>query len=122
MSTVKIRYLNWVVVLRPTTDLADNQGTEDLLAAFKSAWSASYQGIVVNLSDVQTMDATGVGTLMNCVGLANRTHSKIAFCCPSTALARLMARMLAQMQLPRSSGPRIWFESEAEAIRYCSER
>ena len=122
MSTVKIRHLNWVVVLHPTTDLVGDQGTEDLLEAFQSAWSESYQGIVINLSDVQAMNSTGLGALMNCVGLANRNQSKIAFCRPSPALARLLAQISAQMQLPPSSGLRIWFKSEAEAIRYCSER
>jgi hypothetical protein len=59
MTLVQVRRLNWVVVLRPTTDLLGGPETEELLATFRSAWAESYQGIAVNLSDVQRVSSMG---------------------------------------------------------------
>src|SRR6516164_9325160 len=87
MGTVMIRWLNWVVVLRPTTDLVGDETTGELQKAFESAWAESHQGIVINLSDVQLMNSLGFGLLAHCLALANRTHTKIAFCCLSPRLA-----------------------------------
>ena len=114
MTWVQVRRLNWVVVLRPTTDLLGGPETEELLATFRSAWAESYQGIAVNLSDVQRVSSVGLGALVECAAEARRTGTKLAFCCVSRSLDRLLA--MASMRLLNA------FESEEDAIRFCSER
>jgi len=101
-----------VVVLRPTTDLLGGPETEELLATFRSAWAESYQGIAGNLSDVQRVSSVGIGALVECAAEARRTGTKLAFCCVSRY--RLLA--MASMRLLNA------FESEEDAIRFCSER
>ncbi len=114
MSAIKVKWLNWVVVLRPTTNLLGGVETEELLDAFKSAWSESHQGIVINLSDVHHINSTGFGVLVHCYALARRTHTKFAPCCINPGPIKL-----AEMT---GLGAFQWFKSEADAIRYCSER
>jgi anti-anti-sigma regulatory factor len=114
MTWVQVRRLNWVVILRPTTDLLGGPETEGLRATFRSAWAESYQGIAVNLSDVQRVNAVGMGALAGCVADARRTGTKLAFCCVSRSLDRILAA--ASMRWLKA------FESEEDAIRFCSER
>jgi anti-anti-sigma regulatory factor len=118
MSTVKVRMLNWVAVLRPITDLLGDVTTEELLEAFKSAWAASYQGIVINLSDVQRLDELGMAVLVHCLSLSNQTHTKTAICCWGPG----PTKTLDELGWSPFAAPHLRFKSEADAVRYCSER
>ena len=115
MSTIKIYWLNWVVVLRPTTDLSSDTEIEELLEAFKSSWAECYQGIVINLSDVHRLSSTAFGALVDCHRLARGTHTRIAICCVNPRILRILDLAGLGSFLNR-------FESEADAIRYCRER
>jgi len=114
LMKVQIKWLSWVVVLRPMTDLQDDPVLDELAAAFKSAWANSYQGVVVNLSEVNRLSSSGFGVLLQFATDAKRTGTKIAFCRVSRSVDRLLAT--ASMRLPNS------FQSEEDAIRFCSER
>lgn len=116
MGTVHVKWLNWVVVLRPTTDRLCDIEADDLQAAFDSACTESYQGIVFNLAAVRSMNEVAFGVLLHCFDLARKTHTKMAVCCLTPDILRTVTTT------GLTSGKRSRFITEAEAVRYCSER
>ena len=116
MSTIRVKWLDWVVVLHPTTDRLRDSEAEELLAAFDSACTESYQGIVFNFSAVRWMDEAAFGVLVHCFHVARRTHTKMAVCCLTPDLLRTITTT------GLTTGKRSGFATEAEAVRYCSER
>src|SRR5262249_33249120 len=114
MGTIRVKRLNWVVVLYPTTNLSGAAGCKDLIVAFRAEWAKSYQGIVINLAEVQRVDSTGFAALIDCATRARRTGTKLALCCVAPTVDRFLGVIGHQ--------PAWRFISEDDAIRYCSER
>src|SRR6185369_2809404 len=75
-----------------------------------SAWAASHQGIVINLSDVQRLDELGTAVLVHCLSLSNRTHTKTAICCWGNG----PTKTLDELGWSPFIAPHLRFESEAE--------
>ena len=116
MAALQTKWLNWVVVLRPTVARLGDEDAEELLVAFESACSDFHQGIVINLADVHAMGEVAFGVLMRCWRLAERAHTKMALCCVTGDLRRTF------LATGLVSGERFGFETEEAAVRYCSKR
>jgi len=76
MSSVRVRWLTWVVVLHPTANLLGGDETDELYEAFKSAVAQHYQGVVINLSDIGLINSSGVGVLAGLRVRAERFGAK----------------------------------------------
>ena len=114
MRAVRTKWLNWVVVLCPMADLMGGSETDELCDAFRSGSSESYQGVVLNLSEVRRVNSVGFGALVSLVTEAKRMGTRTAFCCITQTLEKQLAA--ASARFPNA------FATEDEAVRYCSGR
>jgi anti-anti-sigma factor len=112
-SHVKVRWLNWVAILLPEGNLLGGEETEQLHQAARNASSDAFQGIVINLAQVRFMNSVGWGVLLMSSTLCRRVGAKMALCCCSKATSILLG--MVDPQIPR-------FETEEEAVRFCSSR
>jgi anti-anti-sigma factor len=122
-NAVRIKPLDSVVVLYPTTDLVGDAVCDELGEAVDQALAGSYRGIVVNLGEVHQINSTGMGVLVACAVRANRAGLKMAFC---SALPRVERHFETIHVLALMSHPSLHrsarFETEAEAVQFCSPR
>jgi anti-anti-sigma factor len=114
MKTVQIKWLNWVVILHPKGDLLGGDETDELHDAFRSSCAESYQGIVLNLSNVRRINSAAIGVLIGCWVHAGRTGTRTAFCCVPQRGKELLG--VFQLRLANT------FPTEEEAVRFCSQR
>ena len=120
-SAVRIKPLDSVVVLFPTTGLVGDAVCDQLSEAVDQALVDSFRGIVINLGEVLQINSTGMGVLVSCAVKANRAGVKMAFCSATPRVERHFetVHVLALMSHP-SLHRSARFETETEAVQFCA--
>ena len=110
---VHVRWLNWVAILLPAGSLLGGKETEDLIEAARRAITDHFQGLVLNVAQVKFMNSSGAGSILFVQTLCERVGAKMAICCERSGSISIL----------RAVAPSIpWFDTEEEAVRYCSKR
>jgi len=110
---VSVRWLNWVVVLTPAGKILGGAEADEFQDAVRHAVGDHFQGLVINMKNVSFMNSIGFGIIGTAFLAGRRARAKVALCCVRGSVLELFKTL--EPNVDR-------FETEEDAIRFCSTR
>jgi anti-sigma B factor antagonist len=83
------RAVNDVVILHPQGYLTGLDETEDLEYRLRTLREGGYKRVLLNLSQAEHFNSTGLGVLISAHSAYVRTGAKLKMCCPIPSVANV---------------------------------